>query len=130
MGSSYLTDHGTRFPVWEGIPVDVRITDALVSTQHAAVGIADEQCDHLHGSGAPKFHKWDLEAGAWRGLPGWRLDSFGTTGRRYPKNAGNVAQTPSCIQAPAARFFTIGTVWFSRVLMGPRGRPTAVWGFV
>ena len=53
---SYLTAHGPHFPVWEGTLVDVRITDALVGKQHAAVGIADGQCDHLRGSSEPKFH--------------------------------------------------------------------------
>ena len=64
-GSSYLTDHGTRFPVWEGTPVDIRITDALVGTQRAVVGIAGDQCDHLLESSAPKFHEMGFGGKGW-----------------------------------------------------------------
>ena len=53
---SYLTAHGPHFPVWEGTLVDVRITDALVGTQHAVVGIKDGQCDLLPESDAPNSH--------------------------------------------------------------------------
>ena len=50
--------------MWESAPVDVRITDDLVDTRPARVGIADGQCDLLRGSGVPKFHAMGFEAGA------------------------------------------------------------------
>ena len=56
-GSSYLTAHGPCFPVWEGAPIDVRITDALVCTRRAVVGIADGQCDLLCRCSEPRFLK-------------------------------------------------------------------------
>ena len=55
-GILLLDGSWATFPLWEGAPVDIRITDALLGTQHAEVGIADGQCDLLRGSGAPKFH--------------------------------------------------------------------------
>ena len=51
-------------------------------------------------------------------------------GRRYLKDAGSVTLTRIGMQAPAPRFFTIGTVWWLHVLMGPVGHPTTGWGFV
>ena len=44
------------FRVWVGTPVDVRITDALVGSRCAVVGIADGQCDLLPESDAPNSH--------------------------------------------------------------------------
>ena len=67
-GILLLDGSWATFPLWEGAPVDIRITDALLGTQHAEVGIADGNVTSCVEAVRRNFTQWALEAGASPGV--------------------------------------------------------------